>query len=165
MFNFDFKRSSRKCSISGREFDVGEEYVSALMDIDGELVRQDIGCDQWNESQDNCIGWWKSRVPDLTKGQVYWAPRDVLVSYFKRLLEQKDERDKAYVMAILLLQKKTLKLLDTTAADEGDIMQLMENSSRERFEVPVVDLTEDQINQIQAEFAEKLFTDVAPTQD
>ena len=165
MFNFDFKRSSRKCSISGREFDVGEEYISALLEIDGEMVRQDIGCDQWKESQDNCIGWWKSRVPDLTKGQVYWAPRDVLVSYFQRLVDQANDKDKAYVMAILMLQKKILKLLDTAESDDGDVMQLMENSSRERFEVPVVDLTTDQITQIQAEFAEKLFTDVAPTQD
>lgn len=164
MLNFDFKRSSRRCAISGREFEVGEKYISILIDEDGNMVRKDIATDEWKGPDENCIGWWQSRVPDLTKGKVYWAPRDVLISFFQRLVAG-DVPDKTYVMAILLVQKKYLKLLDTVDSESGQVMELMDNSSREKFEVAVSELNSERVNQIQNEFAEKLFTDIAPSQD
>ena len=80
MFEFDFKKSGRKCIVSGRSFEVGEEYISLLIENDGELVRQDVASDQWNGPSEECVGWWKSKVPDLAQGRVYLAPRDVLMS-------------------------------------------------------------------------------------
>ena len=164
MPSFDFKRSGRKCSISGREFQVGEEYISALLENDGAMTRNDVAADQWEGPPNNCIGWWKSRVPDLAKGRVYWAPRDVLLAFFQHLVEH-GEPDQIYVMAILLIQKKQFKLLDTMESEQGQIMELIDPSSRERYEVSVVEIAESRVNQIQQEFAEKLFTDIAPTQE
>ena len=164
MLKFDFKRSSRRCAISGREFEVGEKYISVLLDEDGEMIRQDIATQEWKGPADNCIGWWRCRVPDLTKGKVYWAPRDVLISFFQKLVEQGDVPDKTYVMAILLVQKKYLKLLDTVDSESGQVMELMDNSSREKFEVPVSEVNSARVEEIQNEFAEKLFTDIAPSQ-
>lgn len=164
MLNFDFKRSSSRCSISGREFEVGEQYISVLVDDDGQMVRQDICTDRWTGPPKNCIGWWQSRVPDLTKGKVYWAPRDVLISFFDHLLEQGNAPDKTYVMAILLMQKKHLKLLDTTKTPQGEVMELMDTSARQKYEIPVIEIGAERIEQIQTEFAEKLFTDIVPSQ-
>ena len=165
MYNFDFKRSSRRCSASGREFEVGEQYISVLIDEDGDLVRRDLATDQWDGPPDNCIGWWKSLVPDLAKGRVYWAPRDVLMSFFTKLVEQGDSPEKIYLLAILLIQKKFLKLLDTTQTPEGELMELQDNTDRERFEIAVVEINPARVEEIQTEFAEKLFTDVAPSQE
>ena len=165
MHNFDFKRSSRRCSISGREFGVGEQYISVLVDDRGDMVRRDLAMDQWNGPPENCIGWWKSTVPDLAKGRVYWAPRDVLISFFTKLVEQGDAPEKIYLLAILLIQKKFLKLLDTTQTSQGELMELQDNANRERFEIAVVEINPARVEEIQAEFAEKLFTDVAPSQE
>ena len=165
MLNFDFQRSSRRCAVSGREFDVGEKYFSVLLDDEGELVRQDVATDKWDGPPENCIGWWQSRVPDLAKGKVYWAPRDVLISFFEKLVEQGRDPDKTYIMAILLIQKRYLKLLDTTPSETGESMQLINQSSRTNYEVGVCDVDAERANEIQTEFAEKLFTDIAPSQD
>ena len=165
MINFEFKRTNRKCSVSSRTFESGEEYYSVLLDEDEQLVRQDIGKDQWNEPPENCVGWWISKVPDLEQGKVYWAPKDVLLAYFQHLLDQPNQQDTAYVMAILLLQKKQFRLLDTTQEDGIELMSVTCNATKERFSVPVVSVSDQRIAEIQNELAEKLFTDVAPTED
>ena len=165
MPSFDFKRTSRKCSASGRAFTSGEEYVSVLIDEEGELVRQDIGLDQWQDPPDGCVGWWRSRVPDLEQGIVYWAPKDVLLAYFQYLIEQGNDLDTAYVMAILLIQKKYLRLLDTESIEGVETMQLSNASTKEKFAVQVIDVNAARVQTIEAELAEKLFTDIAPSDD
>lgn len=165
MINFDFKRTNRKCSVSSRAFESGEEYYSVLLDEDEELVRKDISKEEWNQPPENCVGWWIAKVPDLEQGKVYWAPKDVLLAYFQHLLEQPDQQDIAYVMAILLLQKKQLRLLETVEEDGIESMHVACNPSKERLSVPVASVSDQRIAEIQNELAEKLFTDVAPTED
>ena len=81
MLKFDFKKSSRKCFESEREFQPGEEFYSALFECDdGSTERRDFSSDHWDGPTDETIGWWKSRVPELGKGRVYWAPKKVLLS-------------------------------------------------------------------------------------
>ena len=165
MINFELKRTNRKCSVTQRAFNSGEEYYSVLIDEDGELVRKDIAAEEWDEPPENCVGWWISKVPDLEHGKVYWAPKDVLISYFQYLVDQPDQTDTAYVMAILLLQKKQLRLLDTTTEDEVEWMNLSCNATKEKFTVRVVPVPDNRVAAIQNELAEKLFTDVAPAEE
>ena len=165
MANFDFKRTSRRCSETGRAFDAGEEYISFLTEEDEELVRKDVALSEWGDPPEGCLGWWRSRVPDLEQGMVYWAPKDVLISYFQHLIEQGNDPDTTYVMAILLLQKKHIRLLDTVEQDGTEIMQLQNPTTKEKFDVPVTDVDPGRVKIIEEELAEKLFTDVAPTND
>lgn len=134
-----------------------------LLEEDEELVRKDVAMSEFESPPENCVGWWKSKVPDLEQGKVYWAPKDVLLNYFNHLIENNHVQH-AYVMAILLLQKKHLRLQDTVADGDSQIMQLQNPSTKETFEVTVVDVATEHITEIQNELAEKLFTDIAPTQ-
>lgn len=134
-----------------------------LLEEDEELVRKDVAISEFESPPENCVGWWKSKVPDLEQGKVYWAPKDVLLNYFNHLIENNHVQH-AYVMAILLLQKKHLRLQDTVADGDSQIMQLQNPSTKETFEVTVVDVATEHITEIQNELAEKLFTDIAPTQ-
>ena len=163
MLNFEFKRTNRKCHVSGRVFSSGEDYVSLLIEEGDELIRRDISIDEFDGPPENCVGWWKSKVPDLTEGKVYWAPKDVLLSYFNRLIESQ-QADHIYVMAILLLQKKHLQLRDTIESNGKEIMQLFNIATKELFEVEVVEVSADRIVSLQSDLAEKLFTDIAPNQ-
>ena len=165
MANFDFKRSSRKCSVSGRTFNVGEEFHSLLITENDELVRRDIANEHWNGPPENCFGWWKSRVPDLQQGRVYWAPKDVLLAYFQHLVDRPVGSDEAYVMAILLLQKKYLRIVDTIRRDGHEFMLVNNQSTKEQFEVEVKTIDSSRIAVLQQELADKLFTNIAPTED
>ncbi len=165
MQQFDFKRTSRKCAATGRTFAPGEQYISLLVEEDGELVRKDLAQDEFGEPPENCVGWWKSCVPDLEKGNVYWAPKDVLLSYFEHLIEKDDAVDTIYVMAILLIQKKLFRLLDTEDRTGATVMVVSCNLSKEKYEINVIDVPTERVVEIQTDLAEKLFTDIAPTED
>ena len=165
MLNFDFKRTNRKCSASDRPFERGEEFVSALVDVDGELVRKDFALKSWKEPPENCIGWWKSRMPDLDKGRVYWAPTDVLLAYFEHLIEQPDSQDAAYVMAVLLVRRRTLHMVETDETTEPPTLIVHHRKTGTDYRVTAVDIPSHRITEIQDELAEHLFTNQAPGAD
>ena len=159
MIQYEFKRTTRKCFETGREFDRGEEFFSALIDTDQGPERRDFGQDVWKGPSDDCIGWWKSSVPLLEKGRVYWAPSDVLLAYFESLTERAI-KDAAYAMGLLLVRKRLLQLVETDDdAEGGPLMILRNRKTKEKIEVPVVELTAERMSQIQDELAENLFMD------
>jgi hypothetical protein len=165
MLNFDFKRTNRKCSVCDRAFDSGEEFVSALVEVDGELIRKDFAVESWAEPPENCIGWWKSRMPDLDKGRVYWAPNDVLLAYFQHVLAQPESQDAAYVMAVLLVRKRTLQMVETDESTQPPTMVVHHRRTNTDFRVAAMDIPGHRIAQIQNELCEHLFTNQAPSAD
>ena len=158
MLNFDIKRSSRQCSKTERALQPGETFYSALVDIDGELERLDFCIESWDAPPDNCIGWWKSKIPETGKGKVYWAPRHVMLSYFEHVNDQAGESDTAYVTALLMLQKKYLTLQDPSEEDP-QTMRLKNRKDNQIFEVSIVEVSQDRLTQIQETLAERLFMD------
>ena len=158
MLNFDFRKSSRKCCQSEREFQPGEEFYSALLECeDGTTERRDFCIENWDGPPENCLGWWKSRVPDLGKGRVYWAPKDVLLAYFDHVRSHPQKADIAYVTALLLAQKKILMIED----DGGDSSKFVLNNraTKETIEIPVVEIEPTRLTEIQDELSERLFRD------
>ena len=166
MMQYDFKRNGRKCSVTGDPFQPGEEFVSALMELDdGEMQRQDFSLAAWESPPDNCIGWWKSRVPIFEEGRVFWAPRDVLISYFDHLHDSGQQPDHLYVMSLLMVRKHIMKLVETVNEGGAEIMRLFRSSDKTKYRIRVVDLTAQQIEQIQNELGEKLFTSSSPVEE
>lgn len=158
MANFDFKKSSRKCYESERAFQPGEDFFSVLIELDnGESERRDFGSDVWNGPPDENIGWWKCTVPEIGKGKVYWAPREVLLSYFDHVRAHESTSDIAYVTALLLSQKRILKLQDN--GGDHSIIRLKDPRSNANYDVPVKDILPLRLTEIQDELSEKLFMD------
>jgi hypothetical protein len=159
MPDFDFKRSSKRCSVSERAFVPGEEYVSALLEVGDDLQRRDFGLDAWKEPPENCVGWWKTSVPEATEGRVFWAPDEVLLSYFDHLKQLPGQDDVTYVMTLLLVRKKLFKLEEFVDSGSGQQMVVLNRREKEMLQVTVVDLPPDRLTEIQNELEEKLFTD------
>ncbi len=158
MQQYDFRRGGKKCSVSDRIFEPGEIYWSALVELsDGQTARVDFSDDNWDGPGDDCIGFWKQQIPDLDTGKVFWAPRSVLLAYFKHQLEN-NNTDLAYVMSLLLVQKRILFLKDSIDSEEGQISILVDRRSSESFEIPDMDVDEARVQLIQAELAEHLFS-------
>lgn len=158
MLQFDLRKSSRRCHASDRAFEPGEVFYSALIELpDGGSERRDFGIDQWEEPTEDCLGWWRAKVPERDQGKVYWAPRSVLLSYFEHTLEHEATRDIAYVVGLLLVQKRHLTLIDD--GEQPELLHLHQRSEKRDFHVPVVDLAPDRLAAIQQELAERLFMD------
>lgn len=158
MQQYDFRRAGKKCSITDRSLEPGEFYWSALVELaDGQTSRIDCAADTWEGPGDDCIGCWKQQVPNLETGKVYWAPRSVLLAYFRHQMEKNNE-ELVFVMSLLLVQKRILYLKKTIDTDEGTVSVLVERQSSEIFEVPDMDIAEEQVHKIQNELAEHLFS-------
>ena len=157
MLNFEIKKSTRKCAESGRDFEPGEVFFSALIENeDGTASRQDFSADAWEEPPEHCIGWWKLQVPDAGKGKIYWAPRKVMLAYFEHVLKQPDSQDVAFVTSLLLIQKKHLILVDD---GETEAMTVRDRSSKESYAVPIVEIEDGRLAEIQVMLSEQLFMD------
>ncbi len=160
MIDFDFRRSARQCSLTGQPLERGAEFYSVLVEQDdGSLARQDISAAAWQGPPEDCVGWWRSRLPSLEKGKVYWAPNEVLLSVFQHSLGAPGQSDIAYVMALLLVRKRILQWRETIHREGRAYLRLHDPKQNLDLEVAEAELTPTRTAQIQAELAEKLFTD------
>ena len=107
---------------------------------------------------EGAIGWWKQTVPQLESGKIYWAPDEVLLSYFRSLMKLPQQAEAAYVMALLMVQKRLLTLKDSVLEDETKLV-LRERKSGEIFEVIQQNIAPERIKQLEEELCENLFSD------
>lgn len=109
------------------------------------------------------IGWWKQRVPDLDSGKVYWAPDHVLIAWFDSLYarqndDSEDQQETAWVMALLLMQKRLLARPDREI-EEG-ILYLVNRKTKQEFTLHEPEIDADRIDAIQKRLEEQLFSDL-----
>jgi len=113
MIDFDVQRCARKCAISDRELKPGEIVFSALVSRGAEVVRLDYAAEAWTGPPEGALGFWKFQIPDANVRKVQWAPSDVMVHFFTELEEQPGEWDTRYVLALLMIRRKLLRLEGT----------------------------------------------------
>lgn len=160
MTEFDFKRPTRRCCQTEREIAPGEPFYSALVETaNGDLQRQDYLEEVWQGPPDHCVGWWRTRIPTLEKGKIYWAPPAVLLAYFEHVVAQTDQQEMAYITALLLVRKRILQWKETVENDQRKWLIVNDPKRKLDFEVEEKILTDEQIRNVQAILAEKLFTD------
>ena len=104
---------------------------------------------------------WRCEIPDLEGGRIYWAPNDVLFAYFDEVMKQTQRPEKAFVMSLLMLRRRMLKLEQTIEDETGKRMVLKSPRHDNRLEIAEVSLTAEQIKELQQELGEHLFTDRA----
>jgi hypothetical protein len=163
MTDFQIKRTGRICHGTQRELIPGEEFYSELVREDDEFLRRDYCDDAWRGPAETSIGWWRARVPQADGGRVYWAPREVLLAYFESLQGDTRQQPVAYVMALLLIRKRILQLVDSQRLEEGEVLEVRNARDDRTCHIPVIDLTPQQVAEIQQELAEQLFMDL-PTE-
>ncbi len=162
MPDFEIKSCSRKCTATQNEIGRGQTYYSVVKrDDDDNLVREDYSEAAWEGPPDECVGWWRSEIPALESGRVYWAPNDVLYAYFDEVLKQTHQPERAYVMALLLIRRRLMKLEHTKSDEHGKRMVLKSSRHESLLEIPEMKLTPQQIKSLQEELGEHLFTDRA----
>lgn len=159
MQQYDFRRGGKKCSVSEQPLKPGDVYISALIELDdGQLSRVDFAEENW-DSDTECVGFWRQQVPNLDTGKVYWAPPSVQLAYFKHQLEKKNH-DLAFVMSLLMVQKRILYLKDRVDTEEGQVSILLDRRTGDTFEVPERDIDQGRVERIQNELAEHLFSNL-----
>lgn len=158
MLDFDVQRCTRRCAKTERDLHPGETCYSVLVAEGANVVRYDYGETGWEGPPENAVGWWKSQVPEANSKRAQGAPNDVLRGYFQQLLDQPGREDVRYVVALLLVRRRIMRLEDTEK-DEAGGETLVLFCPREEVEhrVPVVMPDERRAQDIQDEVVRLLY--------
>jgi hypothetical protein len=159
MLDYEIQRCSRRCSATERELRDGEMCYSVLTVEGGQVVRRDFSAEAWQGAPENAIGWWKSTVVDPNAGRPHWAPNDVMLNYFERLLEDPSAEDARYVLALLLVRRRVLRV-DAHEKDHAGRHVLVLHCSRNEREYRVSEFlpTPERAAAIQQQLADLLQT-------
>ncbi len=159
MIDFDIQRCTRKCHATEQELRPGDVYFSVLVQQGAEIVRHDYSREAWQGPPEDAICWWKATIPDPQSTKVNWAPSDIMLDYFERLLKDPDRQDAAYVMALLMVRRKIVRLDDTQKGEDGSEHLILTGLKRQaNYRVTVAEPSAQRIRQIQDELTSLLQT-------
>jgi hypothetical protein len=110
LLDFEVQRCTRCCAATERVLNPGDECYSVLEIAGAQVVRKDYCPEAWKGAPNAAFGWWKSRVPEPTAKKIKLAPNDVLLELFDQLADNLDQQDLRYVLALLLVRRRVLRV-------------------------------------------------------
>ncbi len=156
--DYQFGSPAKICAASGQPLLPGAECVSALVEQGGRLVRLDFLLANWTGEPPHTVGTWRFRVPEATAQQQRVLDTDTLLRFFEQLTEDANpglERMR-YVLALLLIQRRRLKLDGSRRDGEAEWLQFQGSKGEGPYEVQDQPLTADEITQLQTEMAAQI---------
>lgn len=169
LLDFEVQRCTRRCAATDRPLEPGDECFSVLEIVGADVVRKDYCRDGWAGPPEAAFGWWKSRVPEPTAKKIKLAPNEVLLELFDQLGDQYDQTDLRYVLALLLIRRRVLRIEmshEPRATDRGgsigDAVETMHVYCPKReatYEVTVNMPIGARIDEIQQQLSELLIAD------
>ena len=117
--DYQITKATRRCATSGRELAEGEVFYSALVSEGNEVRRYDYGADAWAGAPEGVVGWWKSQVPTREAKKAKVAPSEILLELFEQLEHQPLRADMRYVLALLMVRRRILRLEESTEGEGG----------------------------------------------
>jgi hypothetical protein len=150
--DYDLQRCSRQCSVSGRELAPGEDFFSALVMRGAAAERLDYAPEAWSGPPEGALGWWKSRLPlPDEKPKPMWAPAELMLDLFDRLGELPERADARFVLALLLVRRRVLRIEESEHLGEHERLLLSCPRRHTEYEVLAMPPDEDRAREIQAE--------------
>jgi hypothetical protein len=162
VFDFDIQKCTRRCCETDRELQPGDVYYSVLIAEGANIVRRDYAEEAWPGPPDAVIGWWKSTLPDVRSNTMRWAPNDVMLHFFLELEGRADSQDTRYILTLLMLRRRVVRLEETETDDQGRECLVVYCSRNEtEYRVAVIPPTEPRVAEIQQQLANLLMTSAA----
>jgi hypothetical protein len=161
LLDFEVQRCTRCCAATERALNPGDECYSVLQVEGANVVRKDYCPDAWNGAPETAFGWWKSRVPEPTAKKIKLAPNEVLLELFDQLAEQSEQQDLRYVLALLLVRRRVLRIdvahdQPQDTQHDGETMTLYCPKRDTTCEVAVAMPSGERIDEIQQQLSELL---------
>ena len=148
MSDWKIRKRRNACVRCDREFEEEEVFYSVLLLDGASLGREDrcAECFDAREAEGDAPRtiYWRTRRPPEGKRRVS-VDFDVVEQVFFALADHEEERilELRYLMSLLLLRKKRLKLARVKRDEDGEAMVLRRPRRTEAIEVRVFDLSEE----------------------
>lgn len=160
MIDYEVQRCTRHCAATGRKLEPGEEFYSTLTAEGSQVVRHDYAKEAWQGPPERVLGWWKSHMPDQNAKKLHWAPNDVMLDLLESLESQPDKRDMRYVLALLLIRRRVVRLEETETDETGGEVSVLYCPRREAtYRVATATPGDERTAEIQQELSRLLFAD------
>ena len=164
--DYQFKPLGKKCAGTGAELPPGSVCYSVLVEEAGELVRLDYSKEGWKGPPPGAFGTWQTTVP--RRAEVKRAPLDpaALLTCFEQMTEEANPAQEKlrYILALLLLQKKQLRLEGSRQEGEEEYLQLA-GSQGGAYEVRELQLTDDELQELQQQLTAHLMAEWGVTEE
>ncbi len=149
MMEYHFPPLGKTCAVTGKPLAPGTAVHSVLWERNGQFIRKDFSPAGWSDPPTDAVGYWRTDVPVQT-GPPKLDPAQ-LISYFEQLTEEASPRhdESRFLLALLLLQLKRLRLDTVRTDDDGDVLVLTGLRGEGTFEVPHLPLDDKEISQRQ----------------
>ncbi len=161
MMDYEIKRCTRQCSVTGRELQEGEEFYSALIAEGADVQRVDYSKEAWEGPPEGALGWWKSQMPTKASRRARMAPNEVLLDLFHELEHNPEQQDMCYVLALLLIRRRLFRLEDPEEETEVAAETMIVFCPREEatYKIHVTEPDEARVVELQDQLANLLFAD------
>src|SRR4029079_90309 len=158
MIDYEVQRCTRHCAVTGRELQPGETFYSTLTPEGANVLRRDYGAESWSGPPAGVLGWWKSHMPARDARRMHWAPNDVMLDLLESLESQHDKQDMRYVLSLLLVRRRVLRLEGTDHDPQlGEVSVLYCPRREVTYRVTTNIPGEERAAEIQEELARLLF--------
>lgn len=158
LLEFELKNCSRTCAATARPLNPGEVYFSVLVTAGNDFARQDFSVDAWQGPPENCIGWWRSRIPTKDDSQPRLAPIDVMLNLFEALEDRPTELAFRYLLGLLLLRRKVLRRDDSRRDEQGREVLTMHCQRRQKdYDLVVAEPDSEQAAKLQDQMLNLLY--------
>lgn len=163
MSEIEVARTGGTCSITGRHFEPGDPFYSAVVETEQGFERRDFAPDAWDGPPENSACHFKTQMPRKDEPKRTFVDDSLLVEFFKRL-EKATEDAKLrfrFVLSLILLRKRLLKYENTKSAETGEIWTMRLIKEKKSYEVFNPGLGEEEITEVSAQLGAVLATDFA----
>lgn len=140
--NWEIGKSQHACAVSGRVFAEGEEFFSALREDGESFARLDYSPECWQELDKSAFfSFWRTK---LQKGDGKRKNRLVIdveafYTFFRSLENEQQEARRLfrYLIALILVRKRVLRLDEIEKSPEGEALILHDTRQKQECRVPV----------------------------
>jgi hypothetical protein len=123
--DYEVGRTTRHCTATGREIQPGETFYSTLIVQGADVLRQDYSSDGWLGPPEGVLGWWQSTMPARDARKQNWAPSDIMLDLLEDLETQNERQDMRYVLSLLLIRRRVVRMEDTEHDELGREVSLL----------------------------------------
>ena len=152
MQDYNVKPVGRTCAATGKDLVPGSLCHSVLVEKDGVMMRLDYSQEGWNPAPAGRLAHWRCEVPEQAVGAKKTLDVDELMRQFEQFSEEASPaHDKfRYVLALLLLQRRRLRLEGTKVIDDQEFLEVTGLRGEGTFLVPDQQLDDAEIQEMQA---------------
>ncbi len=146
MADYEVTRTVGQCASTGRTFDEGESFYSALFETTEGFERRDYSEQSWDGPPEGAFCHFKTKLPTKEKARKTFVDDDVLINFFQRLEKSEDDGKLRFrfVLSLILMRKRLLKYVGTIREGGQEFwqMRLMRDKSTHKVLNPVLSETE-----------------------